>query len=219
MSEEKKPEGGEKKPESEEKGHWLMTFGLTKKQAQMVPMFAVVLAIGILFLQAGTLFGVETGSDSSERPPNATLVTGPARGEEDELTRLERRIATDLEERLSWIRGAGQVRVLVTLESGPTIDVVKNTSVDQSTTTEKAADNSTRETQTTNTSNDHVFYREGSAERPVVARTGRPEIAGVLIVAEGARDARIRARLLDAATIALKVPANRIEVVPADRGE
>lgn len=196
----------------------LTGLGFKPGQAKMVQWLAVALFLGILFLSAGSLFGLETDSSSKEQPPGATLVTGPVRGEEDELTRLERRIAGDLEQRLSLIQGAGAVRVLVTLESGPTIEVVKDTSVDTSTTTEKAADNSTRETQTTNTNHDHVFYRDGSAERPVIARTGRPQIAGVLIVAEGARSAQIRARLLDAAVVALKVPAHRIEVVPADRG-
>lgn len=209
----------EKKPEEKGWGPWLKSMGLSENQAKLVPFLAILLAVGILFLQAGPLFGVETGSGSGEHPPNATLVTSPARGEEDELTRLERRLATDLEEKLAWIQGAGEVRVLVTLEAGPTIEVVKNTTVDQSTTTEKASDSSTRQTETTNTSNDHVFYRDGTAERPVVARTSRPQVAGVLIVAEGARDVRIRARLLDATVVALKVPANRIEVVPADRGE
>ncbi|MFZ5816803.1 MAG: stage III sporulation protein AG [Bacillota bacterium] len=212
MSEEKKPE---------EPG-WIETLlarlGIGKREAGLVKMLAIGLALGILFLQAGSLFGVETGSRPTERPPNATLVGAPA-AEEDELTRLERRIAGDLEEKLSLIRGAGRVRVLVTLEAGPTIDVVKNTTVDTSTTTEKASDSSTRQTETTNTRGEHVFYRDGSAERPVVARTSRPEIAGVLIVAEGAREARIKARLLDAAAVALKVPAHRIEVLPADRGE
>lgn len=207
----------QKQPPSE--GGWsrLLGLGLTKEQAKVVPMLAVLLFIGILLLQAGKLFGVES-SGSSDRPPGATLVTAPAWGEEDELTRQERRLALELEEKLAIIRGAGKVRVMVTLESGPTIEVVKNTTVDQSTTTEKASDNSTRETQSTNTRNDNVFYRDGSAERPVVSRTSRPEIAGVLVVAEGARDARIRAQLLDATMVALKLPANRIEVVPADGG-
>jgi len=108
--------------------------------------------------------------------------------------------------------------VLLTLESGPTIDVVKNTTVDQSTTTERAADDSTRQTQSSQTRSDHVFSRDGASERPVIARTSRPEIAGVLIVAEGAHDVRIRAQLMDAAMVALRLPANRIEVVPAEGG-
>jgi stage III sporulation protein AG len=194
----------------------LMKWGLDKGKASLIKVLAACLAIGILFLQAGELFGTESWSGSGERPPNATLVTGsPSPGEEDELTRQERRIAGDLAEKLTLIRGAGKVRVMVTLESGPAIDVVKNTTVDQSTTTEQASDNSTRKTETSNTRSEHVFSKDGGGERPVVSRTSRPVVAGVLIVAEGARNAKIRAQLLDAATVALKVPANRIEVVPA----
>lgn len=215
--------GDEKEKKPEEKGWfetWLNKYGLTKGQAGIIKVVAVGLAIGILFLQAGELLGVETGSQSEEEPPGATLVTGPIRGEEEnELTRLERAMALELEEKLSLIGGAGQVRVMLTLEAGPTIDVVKNTTIDQSTTTEKASDSSTRQTESTNTRGEHVFYRDGSAERPVISRTSRPQVAGVLVVAEGARDARIRARLLDATMVALKVPAHRIQIMPAERGK
>jgi len=210
----------EKKPEPGILVRWMEKLGITDKNAALIKWAAVVVAIGILFMQAGDLFGLSTrSSGSSDGPPDASLVTTPSDGEEDELTRLERRYAADLEEKLSLIRGAGTVEVLVTLASGPTIDVVKNRTVDASVTTEKAADESTRETESTNTREDHVFYRDGSAERPVVSRTTRPEIAGVLIVADGAQSALIRAQLLDAARIALNIPANRIQVVAANRGE
>lgn len=207
-----------KTPDQKGWAQWFESMGLTANQIRLIPFLAVLLAIGILFLQAEELFGVETGG-SPEQPPGAVLVSGVPAEEEDELTRLERRYARDLEEKLSLIRGAGEVRVLLTLEAGPTIDVVKNTTIDQSTTTERAADDSTRQTQSSQTRSDHVFSRDGSSERPVIARTSRPEIAGVLIVAEGAHDTRVRAQLMDAAMVALRLPANRIEVVPADGGK
>ena len=62
----------------------------------------------------------------------------------------------------------------------------------------------------------NVMSKDLNQDLPAVASRSRAEVAGVLIVAEGARDVRIRARLLDAAMVALNVPANRIQVVPAD---
>ncbi|MEW8977591.1 MAG: stage III sporulation protein AG [Symbiobacterium sp.] len=210
MAEQRKP------PERGTDGplRWL-GLGLTKEQARVVPLVAVLLFIGILMMQSGELFGVDSGTTPADPSPGATLVSAV---EEDELTRLERQKAAELERMLAQIEGAGRVRVMVTLAAGPTIEVVKNTTIDQQTTTEEAADSSTRRTESTNTREDHLFARSGSAEQPVVARTSAPEIAGVLIVAEGARDVRIRARLMDAAMVALNIPANRIEVVPANGG-
>lgn len=193
---------------------WLGGLVLSKEQAKLVSLLAVALFIGILLLQSDELFGVGAGGAPVDPVPGATLV-GPASAE-DELTRLERQMAAELEAMLGQIAGAGRVRVMVTLAAGPAIQVVKNTTVDQSTTTEQAADSSTRRTESINTREDHVFTRNGSSEQPVIAQTTAPEVAGVLIVAEGARDVRIRARLLDAAMVALNVPANRIQVVPAD---
>ncbi|BAD40841.1 stage III sporulation protein AG [Symbiobacterium thermophilum] len=208
MGERKAPGNGPGSPWS-----WL-GLGLSKEQAKLVPLIAVLLFIGILMLQSDELFGIDADSPPLDPAPGASLV-GPV-GAEDELTRLERQKAAELEEMLGQIEGAGRVRVMVTLAAGPAIQVVKNTTVDQSTTTEEAADSSTRRIESINTREDHVFTRSGSSEQPVIAQTSAPEIAGVLIVAEGARDVRIRARLLDAAMVALNVPANRIQVVPAD---
>lgn len=213
MADERAPQGG--------RGpggpfNWL-GLGLSKEQARLIPLVAVLLFIGILMVQAGPLFGVDSGASPSERPPNTTLVSSNSLAE-DELTRLERQKAADLEAMLGQIQGSGRVQVMVTLEAGPAIEVVKNTTIDQSTTTETASDSSTRQTQSTNTRHDHVFTRDGASERPVISQTSAPEVAGVLIVAEGAKDVRIKARLLDAAMVALKIPANRIEVVPADGG-
>ena len=210
MSEQKTPGRGPFSPLG-----WL-GLGLTREQAKLVPLIAVLLFIGILMLQSGELFGVDSGGTPVDPAPGSSLV-GPVR-EEDELTRLERQKAAELETMLGQIEGAGRVRVMVTLAAGPAIQVVKNTTVDQSTTTEEAADSSTRRTESINTREDHVFTRNGSAEQPVIAQTSAPEIAGVLIVADGARDVRIRARLLDAAMVALNIPANRIQVVPAGGG-
>lgn len=188
--------------------------GLKPQQANLVKLLAVGLAIGLLFLNAGELFGL---NEQPTRPESATQIAAPPGAPQDELTRMEADLARSLERTLSAVAGAGKVHVTVMLEAGPTISVVADTRVDKTSTKETAADNSTRETVTTNTTTTNVVTRSGSSDSPAVMKKSRAQIAGVLIVAEGARASVVRARLHEAAVTALGISPNRITVTEAGR--
>ena len=56
-----------------------------------------------------------------------------------------------------------------------------------------------------------MVLTDGDKE-PVVTAREYPDIRGVLVMAEGAADDRVRERLLDAASSYLSVGKNRIEI-------
>lgn len=202
------------------KNDWLgrlgQMVGLKPQQAGVVKILAAGLFIGILFIQAPAFFGVGENS-SSQRPPDATEVTAPADPPRDELSRMEREIAGNLERTLSRIAGAGEVHVSVTLAAGPRVTPLTNVREDKTTTKEDATDGSRRTTDTTSRDVTNVMTKNGSADVPAVASRSRAEIAGVLIVAQGARDATVRANLFYAAAGELGIPAHRVTVYPAER--
>ncbi|NLJ75776.1 MAG: hypothetical protein GX325_00745, partial [Peptococcaceae bacterium] len=51
----------------------------------------------------------------------------------------------------------------------------------------------------------------------VIERQEAPHIAGVLVVAEGAVDARVKAKLYEATRVAVGVEPQRILVLPMER--
>lgn len=55
---------------------------------------------------------------------------------------------------------------------------------------------------------------QGASDKPIILAEHRPVIAGVLVVAEGARDPSIKLRIGKAVEIAVGVPAHRVTVVP-----
>jgi stage III sporulation protein AG len=188
--------------------------GLKPNQVGMVKMMAIGLALGILFLNAGELFGLEEGSS---RPADTTLVSAPADSSgRDELVDLEREIGNKLERTLSLIQGTGAVRVAVTLEAGPEAVPVINSRVQETTTDEKAGDSSTRRSNTTQKDQSSVVTRDGSRDSLALLKRSRAQIAGVLIVAEGAQEITVRARIHEAAVTALGIAAHRVSVVPAE---
>lgn len=181
-------------------------------KANLVRWVAILLFLGVLYMTFGDYLGL---SRPTERPTGATEVTAQA-APQDELVRMERETAQDLESTLSQIQGAGQVHVKVTLESGPAVAAVTDTRVEKSTNTEKATDQSTRTTDTTNTTSTNVVVKSGGQDALAVAKKTRAQVAGVIVVADGARDPSVKALIFQATVRALGVPANRVDVYPAE---
>jgi stage III sporulation protein AG len=191
--------------------------GLKPQQAGVVKIVAVGLAIGLLFMQAPTLFGVSDSGGSPRRPPDATEVTAPPDTTRDELSQLERDYAANLERSLSLVAGAGNVHVTLYLASGQRAMPLTDVRAEKTTANEDAADGSTRVTTTVTTDTHNVMTKSGSADVPAMAARNRAEIAGVLIVADGAGSSVVKERLFQSARTALGIPANKIQVVPSDR--
>ena len=59
-----------------------------------------------------------------------------------------------------------------------------------------------------------VIIREGDKETPVVLRTEKPKVRGVLVVAKGVDNIQVKAMVKEAVIKALDVPAHRVSVSP-----
>ncbi|MGE5674250.1 MAG: hypothetical protein ACM3XM_10210 [Mycobacterium leprae] len=187
--------------------------GLKPNQTSMLKFIALGVAVGILLLYAPTLFGVASGP---KQPSGATLVSASV--EQDELARLERDEAAKLADTLSLIDGAGKVHVVVSMETGPTITPLTDRKTQTTTQTEKDTAGSTRQTTSQQEDVTTVTTKGGTNDAPAVGKRIRPQIAGVLIVAEGAREKGVQAKLHAAAVTALGISADKIRVEAAAEG-
>lgn len=181
-------------------------------QSAWTKVVLIAVFFGVMLLVAPGLFGLE----SSSQPKGSTPVLAPSAPlSADELTRLEREYEATLEQRLSRIADAGQVSVTVSLRNGPTITPVTDVKKTGSRTTEKDNAGSSRVTDSTEENVTNVMTKDGGAGGLAVRTRSRPEFAGVLIVAEGARNQTVRARLFEAAKIALGISPELIDVEAA----
>lgn len=113
--------------------------------------------------------------------------------EADYESRMERR----LEELLESVEGAGQVRVMLTFEGSGKKIVEKDTV--------SGAEETTEET---------VFEEYGSSERtPYVTSETNPRVEGVLVIAQGGGNSRIRQEILEAAQALFGVDAHKIKIM------
>lgn len=59
-----------------------------------------------------------------------------------------------------------------------------------------------------------VIVRSGDQEKPVVVKTEKPKIRGILVVAKGADNIEVKKWIIEAVTRSLDVPSHRVAVLP-----
>jgi stage III sporulation protein AG len=130
----------------------------------------------------------------------------------------ERALAAELEGLLSQIEGAGRVRISVSFARGPSYVFGHNTTSDTRSTEERDASGVLRTVSESATTAQPVIMQDGQqGERALVTEEQRPTVAGVLILAEGARDSLVRLQLVRAIQALFMLPAHRITVLPMGR--
>lgn len=126
--------------------------------------------------------------------------TDAASGGEATLTEnLETRLADILGE----IEGAGEVKVMITY-AGTGDKITAETTNTHTTTT----NGSTSSTTTTTTTSSPVL----SGSDVVILQEKMPEIKGVIVVAEGASDMKVKLKLMQATATVLGINANSIQI-------
>lgn len=134
-------------------------------------------------------------------------------GSGDEAYRRD--LAKRLQRILSAIEGAGEVEVEVVLAAGTRNEYAVRENLTERRTQERDSSGGTRSTSETTKQEELAEVSvSGSAggDAPVVVVARQPEIAGVVVVAEGATDANVREQLSRAVHTLLGIPLHRVEV-------
>ena len=111
----------------------------------------------------------------------------------------------DLEKRLesiiSSIKGVGETEVFVSTETS--VETIYATNNEDNKSGENVNSSQT----------EIVFYKNGSTTTPVVKMEIYPKITGVLVVAEGVDDEKLRLMVINAVAVALDLENSKIEVL------
>lgn len=181
----------------------------------------VVAALGVLLMIGGSLLNQADGGDGdltrvTAIADSSAAQNGKEKPGQSDLTQeesiLESRVKTVLEK----IAGVGRVEVSITLASSPQQEYAVNEKQDQREINEKDEKGGTRVTTEKNQDHQTVLLPASSqsSSSPLVVREVAPEIKGVLVVCEGASDARVREEITMALQTSLSIPSYRIKVMP-----
>ncbi len=119
-----------------------------------------------------------------------------------------------LEENLSYVEGAGKVKVLITLKESEGKIVEKDLSRESAETIENDSAGGNR-TVSENKTSQNTIYTVGSQgeDVPYVVRTTAPVVAGVVVITEGGDDLAVRQNIIDAIQVLFDIDVNNIRVV------
>ena len=164
----------------------------------------LIMAVGILLV-----LNIYTSKDKNPSP-------GVIKDNSNEYTSLEKAsyenyIENRLAEILSKLKGVGQVSVMVTLEDGVEHIPATNITTTRENTKELDSQGGTREI----VREDETLQVVNTSDEVVVLKEVKPNIRGVIVVAEGAEDIRVLEALYEAVKTVLGVSGNRVQIFPS----
>ena len=119
-----------------------------------------------------------------------------------------------LEEALCCVDGAGRVRVLITLRESAHRIVEKDGPEDYADTREEDAAGGSRTTGESRIEKSTIYTTDGSGRSvPYVALTAAPMVEGVVVIAQGAGESRVRRDIIAAIQVLFDIDANKITIV------
>jgi stage III sporulation protein AG len=186
--------------------------------------FVVILGLGMAIMILTDFLHVEReeplglgdiGNQSLEPPEKDASVAAMGGGRAPDLiAEYENIYETQLAEILSTVTGVGEVDVMVNLESTPELIVEKNTNSRSSTNQETDKDKATRNQNEQSRDEQVVVIQGGKQDQPIIVKTMKPRVRGVLVVAKGADNIQVKAWMTEAVQKVLDVPVYKISILP-----
>lgn len=177
--------------------------------------YVLVIVMGIVLIVIGnSLFG---GSNSKEsKSKQSESIVQPAG--KSHINETQDELTSRVESILSKIEGAGRVSVLITYISGKEMVPAYDTKKNENNTQEKDSGGGTRNIRL-NDSESSIAYEEsqGQGKKPVVLKEIQPAVKGVVVVADGAMDIKVKESLSRAIQVLLDVPLHKIQVLERSR--
>jgi len=153
---------------------------------------------GVLFIVVILIFfsGIAPANNNSSTKVREEVIVTTNYAEETEVR---------LKNILSNINGIGDVDVFVYVTSSPEIVYLKET--------ESQTNQSSSGQQVLTQKETIVFDKNGNLSSAVVVVTKYPKIEGILIVASGANDVKLKLKIIDAVSCILSIAPTNIEVL------
>lgn len=188
---------------------------INAKQKKYVLWLGIIIVVGIGTMLLSSLGGSGKNYIQPESLVESSQGKDPQSQVHSNLIATENYMEEELENILRQIAGVGEVAVDLTLEASPELKYATNISANKTEVSEQAQDGSTRVTSETREDVQVVMKNVNSGiNEPVITQEIRPQVVGVMVVAEGAGDLIIKERISQAVQTLLNIPAHRVTVLP-----
>lgn len=117
-----------------------------------------------------------------------------------------------LEEVLSYVEGAGKIKVMVTLKASGERIILTESPYTKNTVNEQDGGGGTRNTIELSQSDTVVYLEENGARIPYMIQETAPEIEGILVIAQGADNDSVKKELNAAITALFDLQSHKIKI-------
>ncbi|WP_426004414.1 stage III sporulation protein AG [Bacillus sp. DWP3-1] len=199
------PEKGEGKPKLT-KHHYLL----------------LVFIIGVSFMLVSQILSPPSSKEQAAVPASKKTssqeqeVFKPASSSKSKnsIEDVEQEYENQLKEILETIIGVEDVSIVVNVDATSLKVFEKNKSNKSTTTEETDKEGGVRSVTDQTKEEEIVIIKNGNEETPVVVQTKKPDIRGVLVVAQGVDNVQIKKTIIEAVTRVLDVASHRVAVAP-----
>ncbi|HBT20436.1 MAG TPA: stage III sporulation protein AG [Peptococcaceae bacterium] len=178
----------------------------------------MLLFLGIVLLSIGGLISKkeEAGKNIREASSTGEVINKDTTYQTSGIGNAEAALEEKLKATLQRMEGVGKVSVSLILKTSPQYEYAINEDTSQREIKEKDTNGGERVTVETNNNNQLVVLQNAGMEgqEAVVIKELKPEIEGVLVVAEGAENPYIKAGVSRAVQTILGIPAHQVSVWP-----
>ncbi|MBO9129705.1 stage III sporulation protein AG [Bacillus sp. 165] len=195
-----------------------------KTRKKLTPKLVVILlAIGILLMLSSNMLSEKKVKEAvnpvfqeqtQQQESNDVPAFASKSKSSSEIDKYEEKYERQLKEALEKVMGVKDVTVVVNLESSELKILEKDTVTRSQQTHETDREGGKRDVEDQSEEKKVVITRKGDQETPIVIQTEKPDIRGVLIVAKGADNIKVKTMIVEAVTRMLGVSSHRVSVLP-----
>lgn len=156
----------------------------------------------------------DSSQDAEEEPEEEVFKQEKGNESNPSIKDYEREYENEMKEILETVIGVEDVSIMVNVDA-TSLKIFEKNKKNQTQTTEESDKEGGKRVITDQQSDEQiVMIKKGDEEIPVVVQTKKPEIRGVLVVAQGVDNVQIKKTVIDAVTRVLDVPSHRVQVAP-----
>ena len=181
----------EDEPKKESKPKFNLVKLFNAKKIKLIVLVVILIVGLILFMKIGGTKSSVKSSQSTELEYQTTM---------SYCEQLEKK----LEKVLSQVKGAGQVKVMISLEGSPELVYAMDSDSKVS---------STNSGSTTTSSSTPIIIQRNGKSGPLILTEKLPNVKGVIIVSSGANDVSIKIDILNSVSTLLDISTDKINVL------
>lgn len=185
------------------------------KQKNITNLIILLLLVIMFYLVVSYFIGVNniTKSEKTNLEKVSKEDMNSNSQKDSEVLSYQEKQEKDLERILGKINGVGSVDVVINFQSSEVKVPAVDNSSQKSTTEETDSEGGTRVNSQETDGDKIVMSNSSNGSEPVILKTEKPEVLGVMVVAEGAEDSKIKYEITKAISSLYNISVDKVNVL------